>query len=126
MENKEFLEQWKNYSEFSLQLEEIRFLLLRAIRNNLQDETIQKIADWKGIRTTDYYDEEGYCDLCAKIYNKFYGKDLFCSSSMHNIYRFISDAVIFTAEQNKKLILQIKKDKIKSLEEEISKLKEEL
>ena len=127
MTNKEFFDHWINFTSFSIEIEIAKLRLFRALINNFGDVHFQNIFNWEGKRSTDYYDDAGYCQLCADAVH-FYLPDFDpdCSSVIHGIYEFLSDVILFVGEQRKDWAIKIKQEEIKKLQNQIEKLQEEL
>lgn len=114
-------------TDFTLRIKRNQIYLISCIRNNLENEDIQKIIDWKGERETTYFDDAGYCRLCERVFDKFLGENNYYGFlTRHRMYEFVSQMVQIIAESEKEQLTQIKEDKIKKLQEELKRLKEEI
>jgi hypothetical protein len=120
----EFFKRYDGWTEFSLELEETQLRLFRAIGNNLANKKIQRVVDWDGPRTTDTFDDDGYCDLCRSILD-FYAPGFDCGSSryMHEMYQFVSECCLYHAGKNAEVQVRLKEEKIKKLQAELDGLR---
>lgn len=84
-----------------------------------------KIAEWEGERTTDHYDDLGYCRLCSEMWEHLGGQDCGSSHGMHANWKFVSDSVQAIYKHNKDIAIKRRKERIIKLKEELDELEKE-
>ena len=92
------------------------------------DSLVERIMDWPDDRprTTDHYDDDGYCETCSTLWELCGGTDNGSSSSMHSQYLFVSVTVLAMAKLNRSLALFRAQSQLKSATENVARLAAEV
>lgn len=78
-----------------IRLEIIKLKMLLWIVQHMDDPQIRKIVEFEGERVTDCFeDDDGYCSLCARVWDEVANYDSGCSSTNHMCYKFVSDMIV--------------------------------
>jgi len=99
---------------------------------------VQNILNFEGERNTEYFDvreknhniyhivKKCYCTLCKELWDCWGRHNVSCSSTEHDLYKFVSDTILGMAEYKKEEQLKITKNKIEQLRKEADELEKEL
>ena len=76
------------------------------------DRHVKKLLEWPDDkeRCTDHYNDDGYCELCHRIWEECSGADSGSSSGMHDSYLFVSVTIQAMAKRDRSLKLKLAKE----------------
>jgi hypothetical protein len=123
MNNKELISNYEKCTAYTKTYDAEKLQIWAAIENHFKDEKIQRVLEWKDKR--DLYADD-YRQMIDDVWNKFSHFDSFSSSGGEEFRAWIEKIILYEAEKNKAQLINIKKDKIKNMKEEIKKLESDL
>ena len=114
----------KDGNSFSLRFTAEKLKICSRIMDNFETTAVQAVLEYQGNRTTEY--GSTYYNLIFNIITSCSSWDSGSSSTTHDMAKFVSDFILIYAANKKTAIIQLKKDKIKKMQEEIKELETEL
>ena len=85
-----------------------------------------KIAEWKEKRETEYYDDEGYCQMLHDMYfDVLNAPDNGCSSGTHDAYAWLETMILLAYKQDQEMRKQRIKENLERAQAEVKRLEKE-
>lgn len=122
-ESRKLLSDYMDYGSYSKIFDAEKLLVWAAIENNLKDDKVYRVMEWKGKR--DLYDDD-YRQTVNDVWFKFSKFDSYSSPGSEEFRKWIEMIILYESDRQKKQVLEIKKDKIERLKEEIKEIELEV
>lgn len=119
----ELIKQYKDMTSFTKSFDAEKLSIWAAIENNFKNEKVVAVVDWAKNRSQDDAD---YAQLISNVWHEFSKYNAFGNSDYREFFNWIELVILHEAKKRKNQLIEFKKDKIKNMKDEISKLESEL